>query len=207
MTEKVRWRISPDAIQAESWLDILPAVGEDPRALGYDGSQPPCSLGAKRPRFDRTSRRVAVPTVTHILPKRILSYLSANIHRTRLVAPHDSQTHRPRSTRFPSRFRPQHEHVLLAFLFNEDAVFLGFGLESRGEAVELPNRGACYSRAYPTSPLEYRSPDATDLAVDTLLDFSTVTSGRVSSSVRMNSERWVFKLSPLLRRSLSCLES
>ena len=138
MTEKVRWRISPDAIQAESWLDILPAVGEDPRALGYDGSQPPCSLGAKRPRFDRTSRRVAVPTMTHILPKRILSYLSANIHRTRLVAPHDSQTHRPRSTRFPSRFRPQHEHVLLAFLFNEDAVFLGFGLESRGEAVELP---------------------------------------------------------------------
>jgi hypothetical protein len=84
-------------------------------------------------------------TVTHIPRRRTLSYLSTNVHRTVqsafIVAPHDSQTYKPRSTRFASRLtttRTRPARVLLAHPVNKGAVLLCLVFEQRGEAVKLP---------------------------------------------------------------------
>jgi len=51
-----------------------------------------------------------------------------------IVAPHDSQTYGPRSTRFASRFRPQHQHVFDVF-------------RSDTRSTRIPCSSALYSKS------------------------------------------------------------
>ncbi len=98
-----------------------------------------------------------------------------------IITPHDSQPYNPRSTRVESRFRPQHEHVLLVprSLFRSTRMPCSSALYSSKRVKRSNSHGVSCSHACPSFEtrrsrrLEYRSVtggDATDLMVDALLN-------------------------------------
>jgi len=100
-----------------------------------------------------------------------------------IVAPHDSQTYKPRSTRFASRLRPQHEHVfdVSRSLVRSTRMPCSSALYSskRGEAVELPSVEFLVPTLTPvprvtvlvfTNLAQVTDGDTTNLVVDTLFN-------------------------------------